>query len=149
MKIILSFVFLMLFAVNSNASKYPSSSYDRRFDEMKSSSTGVNFSTRSSRESIGKNFLWLAALEVIDFLPISHTDFPGGVIITEWTKIKQFDNPVKIVITIKHSNIEHNSFDLNIYVKDENNIVTRSFDSMRLKLETNILIKAKEMSLRY
>jgi hypothetical protein len=49
----------------------------------KSESTSVNFSKA--------NVLWKATLQTLDFLPLSNTDYSGGIIIYDW--YSQKNNP--------------------------------------------------------
>lgn len=70
-------------------------------------SSGTNFEFASS------NILWRATLKTLDFLPLTNTDYTGGIIIYDW--YSQPNNPKEqIKITIQFLNNELRSDSLKI-----------------------------------
>ena len=63
----------------------------------KSGSTSVNFSST--------NVLWKATLQTLDFLPLSNTDYSGGIIIYDWYSQKNNPNE-QIKISVRFLNNE-------------------------------------------
>ena len=97
-------------------------------------------------------FLWRAALDTIDFMPLSSADQVGGTIITDWYSTSNNENErckLNIFITGKRLNTENlkvtsfcqefkNPKWVNIKTEQENNI----------KIENAILNKAKKLKLQ-
>tara|TARA_X000000950_G_scaffold260454_1_gene329831 strand:+ start:151 stop:681 length:531 start_codon:yes stop_codon:yes gene_type:complete len=97
-------------------------------------------------------FLWKAALDTIDFMPLSSADQVGGTIITDWYSTSNNENErckLNIFITGKRLNTENlkvtsfcqefkNPKWVNIKTEQENNI----------KIENAILNKAKKLKLQ-
>ena len=63
----------------------------------KSGSASVNFSST--------NVLWKATLQTLDFLPLSNTDYSGGIIIYDWYSQKNNPNE-QIKISVRFLNNE-------------------------------------------
>ena len=63
----------------------------------KSGTTSVNFSSA--------NVLWKATLQTLDFLPLSNTDYSGGIIVYDWYSQKNNPNE-QIKISVRFLNNE-------------------------------------------
>ena len=119
--------------------------------EILDNSQENNSSTSTIAMSVNP-FLWRAALETIDFMPLNSADQVGGTIITDWysTESNQQERcKLNIFITGKRLNTENlkvtsfcqefkNPLWVNIKTEQENNI----------KLENAILNKAKKLKLQ-
>ena len=97
-------------------------------------------------------FLWRAALETIDFMPLNSADQVGGTIITDWysTENNQRERcKLNIFITGKKLNTENlrvasfcQEFNDNIWVN------TKTEKENNIKIENAILNKAKKLKLQ-
>jgi len=103
--------------------------------------SGGTFQFSSSNE------MWRAALEILDFLPLSDVDYGGGIIITEWYSSPQTQNEsIKIMVQFLTNEIRADGIKVNVYEKKclaENNCksnLIKSEISSQIKLE--ILKKA-------
>ncbi len=109
-----SLLFLLLvYTTSSLAGDYPKSRVEKETEEMGSllQGEGVVFrpgktksiATKSKIGSVNK-YLYQAALDVLDFAPLTSADSMGGVIITEWYNPKGQPNT---------------QFKINVFIKDE------------------------------
>ena len=51
-----------------------------------------NFNFASSNE------MWRATLELLDFTPLQNVDYSGGIIVTDWFKENNKQDPIKITV---------------------------------------------------
>ena len=97
-------------------------------------------------------FLWRAALETIDFMPLNSADQAGGTIITDWysTENNQQERcKLNIFITGKKLNTENlkvTSFCQEF--KDSMWVNTKTEKENNIKIENAILNKAKKLKLQ-
>ena len=74
--------------------------------------SGGTFQFSSSNE------MWRAALEILDFIPLSDVDYGGGIIITEWYSSPQTPSEsLKIMIQFLSNEIRADGIKVNIYQK--------------------------------
>ena len=115
MKIKSLFLLLMflVYATSSLAGDYPKSKVEREMEEMGSVLQGEGLVFRpgktkstATKSKIGavNKYLYQAALDVLDFAPLTSADSRSGVIITEWYNPKGQPNT---------------QFKINVYIKDE------------------------------
>ncbi len=93
------------------------------------------------------NFLWRAALDTIDFMPLASANYSGGIIITDWySENNNEGESVKISIRFLSNEIRVDAIDINVFLKqcDKNlNCVTsQNQGQLSKELATNILRKA-------
>ena len=63
-------------------------------------------------------FLWRAALETIDFMPLSSADQVGGTIITDWySDGDNLDESVKISIRFLTNEVRSDALDIKVFYK--------------------------------
>jgi hypothetical protein len=106
----------------ADASKYPPNPKDR---VKKNLETGKGFRLSSIGENIGggtfqfasSNELWRAALDVIDFMPLSSANYSGGIIITDWYAEKSTEESIKINIRFLSNEVRSNSIDIKVFYK--------------------------------
>ena len=97
-------------------------------------------------------FLWKAALETIDFMPLSSADQLGGTIITDWystTSNEKERCKLNIFITGKRLNTENlrvTSFCQEF--KDPTWVNKKVDQESNIKIENAILNKAKKLKLQ-
>ena len=73
--------------------------------------SGGNYQFASS------NPLWRAALEKLDFAPLSNVDYGGGIIITDWFSEGSSNEQIKISIRFLTNEIRSDSIDVIIHKK--------------------------------
>ena len=93
------------------------------------------------------NFLWRAALDTIDFMPLASANYSGGIIITDWySENNNEGESVKISIRFLSNEIRADAIDINVFLKqcDQNlNCVTsQNQGQLSKELAANILRKA-------
>ena len=63
-------------------------------------------------------FLWRAALETIDFMPLSTVDYSGGIIITDWYSDSQnLRESIKITVRFLSNEIRSDSLKIILHSK--------------------------------
>ena len=92
-------------------------------------------------------FLWRAALETIDFMPLNSADQVGGTIITDWYVNKNIKNKrIKIMAYIKTSELRSDGVSVKVHVqKLESGVWTDTYTDKKLasQIENNILNEAR------
>ena len=122
------FFFLVFFTLNScgkiggvDAKKFPADPKQRvknnleqgrgfRLDTI-AKSGGGKFDFASSNE------LWRAALDIIDFMPLTSANYSGGIIITDWYSEDQSDEAIKITIRFLSNEVRSDALDIKIFYK--------------------------------
>lgn len=96
-------------------------------------------------------YLWQASLEALSFLPLQSTDSIGGVIITDWyTTAKNPHERLKVTVRILSKDLKTESLKIliNKQILKLGSWVDAGIDpTVKLKLETIILAKARELRL--
>lgn len=125
------------------------------FNKEGFSAFGKNFSTgkdtaQSNNKNLKNNYLWKAAIDILDFMPLTSIDSETGSIITDWystKKNKKTRFKVNALITGKEFNIS--SLKVKIYKEnfDEKlgwqNIEVK--ESIHLEIENKILNHARNL----
>jgi hypothetical protein len=164
LKAIKIFISLTVFFNIAHATEFPKSLEERKQDKMgsilgddglqlsinKADNTSLNSTKKTSRQAEEVNYIWLAALESVKFMPLNSADFNGGVIITDWiSNDKRPTERFKISIYIKGKALSLNSFEVNIYgeefkkgrwTPDRN-----KHEFLKTKMTNDILLLAKEL----
>ena len=85
------------------------------------------------------NELWRAALEVLDFLPLSNVDYSGGIIITDWYS-ENLSNKESIKITVRFlsNEIRADGLDIIIHKKICNDFQNCSINKYKSSIEDEI-----------
>ena len=96
------------------------------------------------------NFLWRAALDTIDFMPLASANYSGGIIITDWhSENNNEGESVKISIRFLSNEIRADAIDINVFLKqcDKNlNCVTsQNQGQLSKELASNICEKLLNM----
>lgn len=95
------------------------------------------------------SFLWHAALDVVQFMPLASTDFNGGVINTDWYDDQDLrDVKYKVNIIIKSSQLSTNAISVTVFkkqLKDGQWKDVKASKNLALELEDRILTKAREL----
>ena len=100
-----------------------------------------NFQFASSNE------MWRAALDLLDFTPLSNVDYSGGIIITDWFSESSDQDPIKISVRFLSNEIRADGLKVIIYKKickknDKNNCQTIK-DNTTLGQEIKLAILKK------
>ena len=93
------------------------------------------------------NEMWRAALEILDFVPLSNVDYGGGVIVTDWYQNSSSDREsIKLMIQFLSNEIRADGIKVKIYKKDcpvENNCKTQLLKTnLNNEIKVAILKKA-------
>ncbi len=116
---------------------------------------GRNKSNENMQTSITMNvniFLWRAALDTIDFMPLSSADQVGGTIITDWySSGNNYDERCKLNIFITGKSLNTGNLRVASFCQElKNQIwVNKKIDKEdNIKIENAILNKAKKLKLQ-
>ena len=97
-------------------------------------------------------FLWRAALETIDFMPLNSADQVGGTIITDWYSTSNNENErCKLNIFITGKNLKTENLKVSSFCQEFKNPVwvNKKIDiEDNIKIENAILNKAKKLKLQ-
>ena len=97
-------------------------------------------------------FLWRAALETIDFMPLSSADQIGGTIITDWYSTSENENErCKLNIFITGINLKTENLRVVSFCQEFRNptwINKETEKENNIKIENAILNKAKKLKLQ-
>ena len=121
------------------------------FSKILNNNDQTNASTSTFSMAVNP-FLWKAALETIDFMPLSSTDPVGGTIITDWystTNNQKERCKLNIFISgkkLKTENLKVNSFCQEF--KDPTWVNKAINKSDNIKIENAILNRAKKLKLQ-
>ena len=80
-------------------------------DVLGNSQKGGVFDFASSNE------LWRAALDVIDFMPLTSANYSGGIIITDWFSENQGNDSIKITIRFLSNEVRSDALSIKIFYK--------------------------------
>tara|TARA_B100000989_G_scaffold146843_1_gene109458 strand:- start:4951 stop:5514 length:564 start_codon:yes stop_codon:yes gene_type:complete len=119
----------------------------------KNSNNNEDISASASAVTMSVNpFLWRAALETIDFMPLNSADQVGGTIITDWysTENNQRER-CKLNIFITGKNLNTENLKVTSFCQEFNDIMwvnTKTEKENNIKIENAILNKAKKLKLQ-
>ena len=102
---------------------------------------GTNFEFASSNE------LWRAALDTLDFMPLSTANYSGGILITDWYSDNSNTNEsIKISVRFLTNEVRSDALDLKVFYKrcdNINNCITKQQNGKLVaELKKEILKKA-------
>jgi len=107
-------------------------------------STNYEFST--------SNPLWRASLDLLDFIPLSVIDYPGGIIITDWYNQNSSQDSIKITIRFLSTEVRANNVKVIVHKKvcDKSSnlnckIITESNSKISEELSLAILKNAAKL----
>ena len=84
----------------------------RGFQMMGGNKKGGDFDFATSNE------MWRAALEILDFVPLSTADYGGGIIITDWySDDLDSQESIKIMVYFLSNEIRADGIDIKVYKK--------------------------------
>ena len=90
----------------------------RNIEEGRGITIGGNKSRSGNFDFATSNEMWRAALEILDFVPLSTADYGGGVIITDWYSDKlDSDESIKIMINFLSNEIRADGLKIKVYKK--------------------------------
>ena len=121
------------------------------FSKILNNNDQTNVSTSTFNMAVNP-FLWKAALETIDFMPLSSTDPVGGTIITDWYSTAANPNE-RCKLNIFISGMRLNTENLRVSsfcqeFKDPSWINKKVDQEDNIKIENAILNKAKKLKLQ-
>ena len=80
------------------------------------------------------NAMWRATLELLDFTPLQNVDYSGGIVVTDWFKELDNQDPIKITVRFLSNEIRADGLKVIIHKK-----VCKKIDDCKiLKIETTL-----------
>ena len=98
-------------------------------------------------EFASSNELWRASLDIIEFMPLTSSNYSGGIIITDWYSNNTNPNEtIKITIRFLSNEIRSDAIDINVFYKkcdaDYKCVVQKDNKNIEAELRREILKKA-------
>lgn len=73
---------------------------------------GIGNKQTNTFEFASSNVLWRATLKTLDFLPLSNTDYSGGVIVYDWYSEKDEKEQIKISVRFLDNDLKSSSIQI-------------------------------------
>jgi hypothetical protein len=155
--VVLYFVFVAFLANAQTDNAFPKSAKQQKSESYGSLFGNNGFqllgkgknNNQYNNQSTTNHFLWHAALDVIQFMPLASTDFNGGVINTDWYDDKEIKGVrYKVNIVIKSPQLHANAISVHVFKKqfrDGQWQDTNTSNNLATELEDRILEKAREL----
>ena len=160
MKNILKSILLIFIAIYLNScgihrpvdARKVSPNANERVKQNQKEGKGITFGNILKKKSgdfqfASSNPMWRAAIEVLDFVPLSNVDYGGGVIVTDWyNNANSNEDSIKLMIQFLTNEIRADGIKVNIYKRrcvTENNCATSLLNSnLNNEIKLAILKKA-------
>ncbi len=170
-RVLIGICFLVVaYPTIATTSTFPESIEERRQEKLGSiiGNEGIKFKisddekiTRSSTALTRKpshtkehhNYIWIAALDSVKFMPLNSADYHGGIIITDWIPSESSStHRYKLSIYIKDKTISLDSFEVNVYGEEFRKgrwgLDRSKHDFLRTKVSNDILAKAHQLQVQ-
>jgi hypothetical protein len=86
-------------------------------EKINSNESGIVFGGKK-KDNFGKqNIMWVATLEVLNFLPINSLDYNGGLISTDWYSNENSNESIKINVSFLSPEIKTSSVEVKAFKK--------------------------------
>ncbi len=110
----------------------------------------TNRSTSAAIDFANSNVLWKATLKTLDFIPLSNTDYTGGVINYDWYSEKE-NEQIKITVRFLSNELRSESIQIISHKKiclNSNNCSTQKMnESFSNQIKETILASARNMKI--
>jgi hypothetical protein len=111
----------------------------RNIEEGRGVNLGLGKNKSGTFDFATSNEMWRAALEILDFVPLSTADYGGGIIITDWYSDDLNSNEsIKIMINFLSNEIRADGLKIKVYKKICNNSSNCNTQVMKSTLENDI-----------
>ena len=103
--------------------KIPGDPKDKRLKNIKEGRGFAVMGAVKKRRGTGtfdfatSNEMWRASLELLDFTPLHNVDYSGGIIITDWFRERDDQDPIKITIRFLSNEIRADGIKVIIHKK--------------------------------
>lgn len=81
------------------------------------SDSGIVFGGKQKDKLGGRNVMWTAALNTIEFMPITSASYDGGIIVTDWYFTNNPNESIKININFNSNIVAFSSIDVKSFKK--------------------------------
>jgi len=99
-----------------------------------------------------QSVIWRAAIETLDFIPLTAASYSGGLIITDWYSKEGSNESIKININFTNNELSASSLEVVAYKKICNSSASCSTNKMtsqfNKKIKDKILAKAIEINVK-
>ena len=120
-------------------------------EKINSQESGIIFGGKKEDPFGKQNVMWLATLEVLDFLPIVSADYNGGTIATDWYSDGKSNESIKINVNFTSNEVKTSSFNIKAFKKVCSNTnackVVKMNQGFNRKIKEQILEEVKRISL--
>ncbi len=112
---------------------------ERNIKEGRGITIGGNKKGSGSFEFATSNEMWRAAMDVLDFVPLTTADYSGGIIITDWYSDNlDSQESIKIMINFLSNEIRADGIKVKVYKKICNNNQACNTQLMSSELDNEI-----------
>ena len=144
------FLFFLVFLTSCEALKFnrsdvkdnPINDADKRqknINEGRGITIGGGKGKSGTFDFATSNEMWRAALEILDFVPLTTADYGGGIIITDWyADDLNSDESIKIMVNFLSNEIRADGLKVKIYKKTCNEKFNCNTQLMTSDLDTEI-----------
>ena len=119
-------------------------------ERLNQSESGLIFGGKDKDKLGGQNIMWVATLNVIDFMPIVSASYDGGLIVTDWYSSGNSDESVKINISFTSNEVSASSIVVSSFKKicknGQNCKTVKTEEDFNKKIKDQILAEVREIN---
>ena len=152
MKNILKSILLIFIAIYLNScgihrpvdARKVSPNANERVKQNQKEGKGITFGNILKKKSgdfqfASSNPMWRAAIEVLDFVPLSNVDYGGGVIVTDWyNNANSNEDSIKLMIQFLTNEIRADGIKITIHERTCIDVNTCSIEKVESKISEEI-----------
>ena len=111
-------------------------------NNRKSGSTAVDFAS--------SNVMWRATLKTLEFLPLSNTDYSGGIIIYDWySEASNSNEQIKVTVKFLSDELRSDSVEISSHKKicdqSQKCFTKKTDDKFSASIKENIILEARKL----
>ena len=96
------------------------------------------------------NYLWRAALDTIDFMPLVSANYSGGIVVTDWySENNKTDEAIKISIRFLTNEIRADALDVKVFLKQCDKNFNCSVTENKGKLSNQLMVSILKKAAKY
>ena len=96
------------------------------------------------------NYLWRAALDTIDFMPLVSANYSGGIVVTDWySENNNTEEAIKISIRFLTNEIRADALDVKIFLKQCDKSFNCSVTESKGKLSNQLMVSILKKAAKY
>ena len=117
---------------------------------MSEDTGGIVFGGKKEDALGGQNVMWVATLNVLDFIPILSASYDGGLIVTDWYYVGNSDESLKINVSFTSNKVTLNSVQVKSFKKlcnkGQNCKTIKADESFNKKIKDQIFAEVRRIN---